>query len=29
MEKGVSFRRECGAASLGEYNKVILYYQLS
>ena len=27
--KGVSFKRNCGAASLGEYNRVIKYHQLS
>ena len=27
--KGVSFKRDCGDASLGEYNRVIKYYQLS
>ena len=27
--KGVSFVRNCDAASVGEYNKVIWYYQLS
>ena len=27
--KGVSFKRDCGDASLGEYNRVIKYHQLS
>ena len=27
--KGVRFYRNCGAASVGEYNEVIKYYQLS
>ena len=30
MNKGVSFlKKNCGAASLGEYNRVISCYQLS
>ena len=27
--KGVSFLRNCGDASVGKYNRVIWYYQLS
>ena len=27
--EGVSFKKDCGDASLGEYNRVIKYYQLS
>ena len=29
IHKGVSFQRNCGAASVEEYNRVIEYYQLS
>ena len=29
MNKGASFLKNCGVASVGEYNRVILYYQLS
>ena len=28
-EKGVRFKRNCGAASVGEYSRVIWYYPLS
>ena len=27
--KGISFLRNCGAALVGEYNRVIQFYQLS
>ena len=27
--KGVSYKRNCGDVSVGEYNRVIKYYQLS
>ena len=29
MNKEIDFPKKCGAASVGEYNRVILYYQLS
>ena len=29
LNKGVSFYRNCGAASMGKYNRVIKFYQLS
>ena len=29
MNTEIGFPKKCGAASVGEYNRVILYYQLS
>ena len=29
VNKGVSFQKNCGAALVGEYKRVIWYYQLS